>query len=371
MSKPVQLLKQQMETLTAATAKDSPSAEKDKFIQSALTSLTTYRPYPSTFLPILEKLRFTGWADVKWTPTSWETFLTHFPNGSSSTKFITPDGISLTSIESQQDEVRLSEHLPATVKSIVFGTARLQTNGTAQGMFRDCMSLKSLDLYKFDTSNLTSMRTMFANCSSLTALDLSNFDTHAVVDMSIMFGGCESLSTLNITNFDTSKVTTMQAMFDYCSSLTSLDLSNFDTHAVTTIQGMFGDCSSLTSLDLSNFDTRKVEMMDEIFAHCSSLTSLDISSWDTSALTGTSHMFQDCTSLKVLKLPRINNQNIYSHDMFEGCSALRTLICTKTTLDICTKAGSQLLNPDSVGSNITDDKPHEWRINNLKVVSVR
>ena len=140
MSKPVQLLKQQIDTLTAATAKDPPSSNKDKFIQSALTSLTTYRPYPSTFLPILEKLRFTGWADVEWTPTSWETFLTYLPNDSSSTKCITPDGIALTSIDSGED-VQISKHLPATVKSIVFGTTRLETDGTAKGMFRDCADI--------------------------------------------------------------------------------------------------------------------------------------------------------------------------------------------------------------------------------------
>ena len=40
------------------------------------------------------------------------------------------------------------------------------------------------------------MYAMFRDCKSLTTLDLSRFDTSEVTDMSDMFRGCESLTTI-------------------------------------------------------------------------------------------------------------------------------------------------------------------------------
>ena len=66
-------------------------------------------------------------------------------------------------------------------------------------MFSDCSSLTSLDLSRFDASQVSAMWEMFSGCTSLTALDLSNFDTSKVRnirDMSDMFSGCSALTTI-------------------------------------------------------------------------------------------------------------------------------------------------------------------------------
>ncbi|WP_276414706.1 MucBP domain-containing protein, partial [Lactococcus garvieae] len=76
-----------------------------------------------------------------------------------------------------------------------------------------CSALTTLDLSKFDTSNVTSMNYMFYGCSALTTLDLSKFDTSNVTSMNYMFNGCSALTTLDLSKFDTSKVTTMNYMF--------------------------------------------------------------------------------------------------------------------------------------------------------------
>ena len=120
--------------------------------------------------------------------------------------------------------------------------------------------------------NATSCYSMFENCLSLTTLDLSNFDTSNVTDMSYMFRGCTSLTSLNISNFNTSRVTDMCAIFSDCSSLTSLDLSNFDTSNVINMSWMFESCLKLTALDLSNFNTSKVTDISYMFLDCKSLT---------------------------------------------------------------------------------------------------
>ena len=57
--------------------------------------------------------------------------------------------------------------------------------------------------------------------------------------MIYMFNKCSSLTSLNLFNFNTNNVTNMYGMFSQCSSLTSLNLSNFNTNNVTNMEGMF------------------------------------------------------------------------------------------------------------------------------------
>jgi surface protein len=49
-------------------------------------------------------------------------------------------------------------------------------------MFYNCNSLIELDLSKFITENVTSMKEMFCDCTSLKLLNLSNFTTNNVGD---------------------------------------------------------------------------------------------------------------------------------------------------------------------------------------------
>ena len=173
-------------------------------------------------------------------------------------------------------------------------------------MFGGCSSLTNLDVSKFDTSQVTNMEQMFFECSSLTSLDLSKFDTSQVTDMNHMFDFCSSLTNLDVSKFDTSKVTNMAAMFDFCSSLTSLDVSKFDTSQVTNMNAMFESCNSLTSLDLSKFDTSKVTGMRFMFYFCNRLTSLDVSKFDTSKVTDMSYMFGNCSKLSKIYVSEYN-----------------------------------------------------------------
>ena len=61
------------------------------------------------------------------------------------------------------------------------------------------------------------MDEMFRNCSSLKELNLSNFNTNNVTDISYMFYGCSQLKELNLTNFNTNNVNDMSHMFSGCS----------------------------------------------------------------------------------------------------------------------------------------------------------
>ena len=54
-------------------------------------------------------------------------------------------------------------------------------------LFYNCISLQSLDLSNFITSNVTNMNKMFYNCNSLIKLNLSNFITSQVEILNICF----------------------------------------------------------------------------------------------------------------------------------------------------------------------------------------
>ena len=59
------------------------------------------------------------------------------------------------------------------------------------------------------------MNRMFYNCMSLTSINLSNFNTSNVDDMDKMLYACRSLSYIDISSFST--------------SLEEIDLSNFES----------------------------------------------------------------------------------------------------------------------------------------------
>ena len=61
-----------------------------------------------------------------------------------------------------------------------------------------CESLKSLDLWNFNTQNVKNIKYMFYGCESLKSLDLSNFNTQNVKNIKYMFYECESLKILVI-----------------------------------------------------------------------------------------------------------------------------------------------------------------------------
>ena len=240
--------------------------------------------------------------------------------------------ISLTSLDLSSfdtSNVTSMHHMFSSCSSLTdLNLSNFKTNNVTDMnyMFDNCSSLTNLDVSKFNTSNVANMYSMFGGCSSLTSLDVSNFITSKVTNMNSMFNGCSSLTNLDVSNFDTSNVTDMSNMFYKCGSLTNLDVSNFDTSKVTNMEAMFAECSSLTNLDASNFNTSKVTNMNGMFFMCSSLTDLDVSNFDTSKVTNMNSMFGGCKFLTSLDVSKFNTSNVADmYSMFSGCSSLTNL----------------------------------------------
>lgn len=186
----------------------------------------------------------------------------------------------------------------------VYYTAKISFSENCDSMFRDLTALQSINFGTgiINTVPMTSADSMFKNCESLKKLDLTQFSTPNVTKTSSMFQGCLDLEELNVKTLNTAKVTDMHAMFMTCPSLTALDISSFKTNRVTQMYEMFENCTSLKSLDLKNFDTNSVQSMYRMFSYCTDLATLNISSFKTPNLINVREMFAGCENIGYLNL---------------------------------------------------------------------
>ena len=145
------------------------------------------------------------------------------------------------------------------------------------------------------------------NYMTITELPQENIDYLKSVrgtDMNHMFYDCNRLTTLDVSKWDTSQVTDMSSMFYKCGSLTTLDVSKWDTSQVTSTNHMFNSCNRLTTLDVSKWDTSQVTNMGSMFVSCGSLTTLT-GTIDMSSCTYCNYMFDDCNNLKGVHLKNV------------------------------------------------------------------
>lgn len=119
--------------------------------------------------------------------------------------------------------------------------------------------------------NVKSTFRMFCDNRRLQSLDLTKWDMSQVTNMYYMFGYCVNLTSVNLLNWDVSHVECMHGMFYRCESLISLDLSTWKCESCKDMQSMFFDCNSLTSLELAGWSILNDVMTDGMFVSCTSL----------------------------------------------------------------------------------------------------
>ena len=131
-----------------------------------------------------------------------------------------------------------------------------------------------------------------------------------------MFYNFQNIKEIDLAKFDTSKVTSMKSMFFGCKKLEKLDLSNFKTNKVTNMQTMFNECRELTGLDLSTFDTRNVKRMKKMFYNTYNLEKIYVSEFfDVSNLIsgdeGSTSMFEGANVLEWWKWTKVSDKWVY------------------------------------------------------------
>ena len=105
---------------------------------------------------------------------------------------------------------------------------------------------------------LSTLRNFFNECEKLVSVKFNEaFDTSNVLNADSMFKDCTSLKYVNMSSFNTSLISKLTFMFYNCYELTSIDLSNFDTRNVLSFQDMFKNNYKLSYADISSFNTSK------------------------------------------------------------------------------------------------------------------
>ena len=136
---------------------------------------------------------------------------------------------------------------------------------TFDSMFTSDIALTSLNVSNFKIDKVTNFSNMFSSCKALTSITGLNtwkttgtiIDKPTDIDMSLMFAYNNNLETLDVSKFDTSQVKNFYGMFAGCEKLTSIaGLNNWKTKSATNMSSMVAYDYSLQKLDLSSFDTR-------------------------------------------------------------------------------------------------------------------
>lgn len=173
---------------------------------------------------------------------------------------------------------------------------------TFENMFRLCNELESIDVSGFDTKNAESFNCMFEGVPAAT-LAVENFNTSKVTNMRAVFWNCKNIKSLDLSKWDTSNVTTMQGMFNWMTACQSINFGdNFDMSKVTDIQKMFYNCSSLKNIDLSNTTATKLTNVTGAFQY-TGCELIDISGFDfTTATDAYDNIFANSNSLDYIYL---------------------------------------------------------------------
>ena len=171
-------------------------------------------------------------------------------------------------------------------------------------MFYDCKELSALDVSEWDVGSVTIMEFTFGGCRKIEYLDVSNWDVSKVTSFDSFLSSSGSnvgnmgLKSIDVSKWNTSNVVDMFGMFYGCGSLTKLDLRGLDVENVTNMSHMFCDCYNLTEIDYTGWNTASIQTMDAMFNNCNSMTVIDVTEFDTETLEETSQMFEACYSLE-------------------------------------------------------------------------
>ena len=200
-------------------------------------------------------------------------------------------------------------------------------------MFRECKSLKYVNLTKINLSSVKNMSYLFYKCESLITIDLSNFDISNVRDISYMFSKCENLEYINLTKINISSVEIMSYLFDECEGLTSIDLSDLELSNVRDISCMFCECKNLNYIQLTNKNLSFVEDMSSLFYNCENLISINLSNLDISKVTDISSIFFGCNNLEYINLSKINISSVENiRYLFYDCKLLKSIDLSNSVL---------------------------------------
>lgn len=192
-------------------------------------------------------------------------------------------------------------------------------------LFNICHEVTHLDMSRFDTKKITSMRHTFKDCDNLVYLNVSGLDLSNVKNQTdFIFCRCKKLKHIDVDGWNMSGSTDMNSIFSGCESLEDINVSNWDVSNVTNLRCAFQGCYALKELNVSNWNVSKVTNFFYTFSYLN-LKTLDLSKWQNTVATNLAGMFEEC-KVTSLNLSGFNTNNVTTMaGMFDGCNALQTL----------------------------------------------
>ena len=165
--------------------------------------------------------------------------------------------------------------------------------------------IEEIDLYGFDTSEITSMECMFNNCTKLTKFNLTNKEFSKLSTINKILTNCPSLSHIHFENINFTELISMNNLFNIFSNNTVINFIYINFPKLETIENLmrdyFYDKTKYFNISFENINIENVITMDK--------------------------MFLNFTNLENVNFININATNLYSmNDMFNGCSQLSQVI---------------------------------------------
>ena len=225
-----------------------------------------------------------------------------------------------------------------------FGEYQIASTGA---MFYKLYNLTKVNgLENLNTSNVQYMWDMFRECYSLKTLDLTSFNTANVIDMESMFYGCSNLETIYCNDdWSVGRLEGFNSddMFYDCINLPNYNPENLDvTYAKPSSKGGYftkrdAYCTVSDGTLTFYYDENKPASGSYEFTATGEgswrYASFTAVTFDASMLnykfTSTAGMFSGKTSLTVINdLSNLNTSKVTDmSNMFNGCSALDTIYC--------------------------------------------
>lgn len=117
--------------------------------------------------------------------------------------------------------------IPALKTANLSGLSLLQIQDMGW-LFAGCRQLESVTFNSNCESSVRSYESMFRDCTSLKSVDMPGVDCHgwAAESLKYMFGGCTSLEKVDVSGMATDQFTRMEGMFNECTALRSITVGS-------------------------------------------------------------------------------------------------------------------------------------------------
>ena len=145
--------------------------------------------------------------------------------------------------------------------------------------FFEYTKMEQFDLSIF-TGELTGIDNVFEHSSLMDFSGVRDWDVSRVTSLRSCFyySKCRSL---DLTKWDVSNVVFMDECFNNMAYIQVLDLSTWRTPKLESLRDMFQSCNSLVSLDISNFTIkREFQSYERIFSYCGELKEVKVINCD-------------------------------------------------------------------------------------------